>query len=270
MPQLVALFNGVGGGAAALVALLELHEIVDARPTPSAWFELVATAFTILVGAVSFSGSLVTFAKLQELMTTRPVVFPGLPIVFGGVAARRASRCRSCWSSDPTMWIGIVLGAARPAARRAAGAAGRRRRRADRDLAAQRVHRSDRRGRRLRARQHLLLVAGTLVGASGTFLTKLMAEAMGRSVANILFGALKGGSTLGAGEASDRPVRSRRARGRRDPARLRPPGDHRARLRARGRAGPAHAARAGRRARRARASRSTTRSTRSPAGCPAT
>jgi H+-translocating NAD(P) transhydrogenase subunit beta len=54
----------------------------------------------------------------------------------------------------------------------------------------------------------VLLVAGTLVGASGTFLTKLMASAMGRSVANILFGALKGGSTLGAGEASDRPVRS--------------------------------------------------------------
>jgi NAD(P) transhydrogenase subunit beta len=54
----------------------------------------------------------------------------------------------------------------------------------------------------------LLLVAGTLVGASGTFLTLLMANAMGRSVANILFGALKGGSTLGGGEASDRPVKS--------------------------------------------------------------
>jgi NAD(P) transhydrogenase subunit beta len=54
----------------------------------------------------------------------------------------------------------------------------------------------------------LLLVAGTLVGAAGTFLTMLMAAAMGRSVFNILFGALKGGSTLGAGEASDRPVRS--------------------------------------------------------------
>jgi NAD(P) transhydrogenase subunit beta len=54
----------------------------------------------------------------------------------------------------------------------------------------------------------LLLVGGTLVGASGTFLTLLMARAMGRSVSNILFGALKGGSTLGAGEASDRPVKS--------------------------------------------------------------
>jgi proton-translocating NAD(P)+ transhydrogenase subunit beta len=54
----------------------------------------------------------------------------------------------------------------------------------------------------------LLLVAGTLVGASGTFLTRLMAAAMGRSLFNILFGALKGGSTLGAGQISERPVRS--------------------------------------------------------------
>ena len=54
----------------------------------------------------------------------------------------------------------------------------------------------------------VLLVGGTLVGASGTFLTLLMARAMGRSVTNIMFGALKGGSTLGGGEISDRPVKS--------------------------------------------------------------
>ena len=82
MPQLVALFNGVGGGAAALVALLELD--AHRRAAPSVGVRLVATAFTILVGSVSFSGSVVTFAKLQELMTSRPVVFPGLPLAFGG------------------------------------------------------------------------------------------------------------------------------------------------------------------------------------------
>src|SRR5687767_11003445 len=76
MPQLVALFNGVGGGAAALVALLELSH------TDDPWVRL-AIVFTLLVGAISFSGSLVTFAKLQELMTTRPVVFPGLPVIMG-------------------------------------------------------------------------------------------------------------------------------------------------------------------------------------------
>ena len=116
----------------------------------------------------------------------------------------------------------------------------------------------------------LLLVAGTLVGASGTILTRMMAKAMGRSVANTLFGALQGGSTAGwrRGIGPAGPIG--RARGRRDPARLRQQGHHRARLRARGRPGAAHDARAGRGARRRRASRSTTGSTRSPAGCPAT
>src|SRR4029078_11285160 len=63
MPQMVALFNGVGGGAAALVALLELDAIVEAREDTQE-FPLPATAFTILVGSVSFAGSIVTFAKL--------------------------------------------------------------------------------------------------------------------------------------------------------------------------------------------------------------
>ena len=73
MPQLVALFNGVGGGAAALVAIVEYLKLGDSATTA----EVIATVFTVLVGCTSFSGSIVTFLKLQELMTTRPVVFPG-------------------------------------------------------------------------------------------------------------------------------------------------------------------------------------------------
>src|SRR3954449_687473 len=107
MPQMVALFNGVGGGAAALVALLELHEIVELDPGVQR-FTLVATAFTILVGSVSFAGSIVTFAKLQELMTSRPVIIPGFPILFGGgfVAAVVIS---VLLVHDPAMWMGIAI-----------------------------------------------------------------------------------------------------------------------------------------------------------------
>ncbi len=76
MPQLVALFNGVGGGAAAIVAIIELTEF---RNGAAPVFELIATAFTIVVGSVSFAGSVVTFLKLQELMTTRPSSLPGIP-----------------------------------------------------------------------------------------------------------------------------------------------------------------------------------------------
>ncbi|CAA9211702.1 MAG: NAD(P) transhydrogenase subunit beta [uncultured Acidimicrobiales bacterium] len=204
MPQLVALFNGVGGGAAALVALLELHEIAGSDVEA---FDLAATAFTVVVGSVSFSGSLVTFAKLQELMTTRPVTFPGLPVLFG--AALLASVALSVLVVlEPSSWLGIglaVLGLL-VGVLLVLPVGG-----ADVPIVISLLNAFT--GLTVAAGGYvlgntLLLVAGTLVGASGTLLTLLMAKAMGRSVANTLFGALKGGSTLGAGTASDRPVRS--------------------------------------------------------------
>jgi NAD(P) transhydrogenase subunit beta len=203
MPQLVALFNGVGGGAAALVALLELSDVGTGEPA----FTLVATAFTIVVGSVSFAGSMVTFAKLQGLMTSRPVILTGLPILFG--ASVLAALVLSVMTVTSTaIWIGIVLGLVGlllglllvlPVGG------------ADVPIVISLLNAFT--GLSVAAGGYVLgntvlLVAGTLVGASGTFLTKLMAAAMGRSLGNILFGALKGGSTLGGGTASDRPVRS--------------------------------------------------------------
>jgi H+-translocating NAD(P) transhydrogenase subunit beta len=208
MPQLVALFNGVGGGAAALVALLELHSVVNSGGTSDIpTFDLVATAFTILVGSVSFSGSMVTFAKLQELITTRPVIFPGLPIAFGGSAIAGVALAADL-AANPAEWPGIVLALVGlllglllvlPVGG------------ADVPIVISLLNAFT--GLSVAASGYVLgntvlLVGGTLVGASGTFLTKMMANAMGRSLPNILFGALKGGSTLGAGEASNRPVRS--------------------------------------------------------------
>src|SRR6185312_653848 len=81
MPQLVALFNGVGGAAAALVAGLEL---THPRGPESAWIAVAAGAFTVLVGCVSFAGSCVTFGKLQELMTNRTITYPNNQYVFSG------------------------------------------------------------------------------------------------------------------------------------------------------------------------------------------
>ncbi|NUR09224.1 MAG: NAD(P)(+) transhydrogenase (Re/Si-specific) subunit beta [Nocardioidaceae bacterium] len=206
MPQMVALFNGVGGGAAALVALLELHEAQDVIDSVG-WFTLAATAFTIAVGSVSFSGSIITFAKLQELMTSRPVVFPGLPVVFGAgllaavVLAVVEVQGGAMWTGVLLALLGLLVGVllVLPVGG------------ADVPIVISLLNAFT--GLTVAAGGYvlsntLLLVAGTLVGASGTFLTLLMARAMGRSVANIMFGALKGGSTLGAGEVSDRPVRS--------------------------------------------------------------
>ncbi len=208
MPQLVALFNGVGGGAAALVALLELDGIVGVDafadvPTVT----LVATAFTVIVGSVSLSGSLVTFAKLQELITTRPVLFPGLPVLFGG-GLLAAVVLSVFLVIEPRIWLGVILAVVGLAVGLLlvlpVGGA-------DVPIVISLLNAFT--GLAVAAGGYilgntLLLIAGTLVGASGTLLTRLMASAMGRSLANTLFGALKGGSTLGAGEASDRPVRS--------------------------------------------------------------
>ncbi|MDR6416752.1 NAD(P)(+) transhydrogenase (Re/Si-specific) subunit beta [Pseudarthrobacter sulfonivorans] len=200
MPQLVALFNGVGGGAAALVALLELSHNADP------WVRL-AIVFTLLVGAVSFAGSGVTFAKLQELMTTRPVVFPGLPVVMAAVLLTAVGTAVAVvlTGSLALAVLLMVLGLA-------AGAllvlpvGG-----ADVPIVISLLNAFT--GLAVAASgvvlgNVLLVVAGTLVGASGTILTRAMAAAMGRSVAGILFGAFKGGSTAGSTAVSERPVRS--------------------------------------------------------------
>ncbi len=204
MPQLVAVFNGVGGGAAALVALLELAETSGA----GGWLELLAVAFSVLVGAVSFSGSLLTFAKLQELMTTRPVLFAGGPYVFGGALLVAAALAVGV-VLDGGLWLGVVLAVVGlvvglllvlPVGG------------ADVPVVISLLNAFT--GLTVAAGGYvlgnsLLLVAGTLVGASGTLLTRMMATAMGRSVQNILFGAFRtpaGAVAATAGEA--RPVRS--------------------------------------------------------------
>lgn len=200
MPQLVALFNGVGGGAAALVAMLELTH-VDGLGS------LIAVAFTVLVGAVSFAGSAITFAKLQELMPTRPIVFPGAPVVISLVAL--GAIASAVWlaltgdvlASYVLLALGTALGVL--VVLPVGGA--------DVPIVISLLNAFT--GLTVAASglvlgNTLLLVAGTLVGASGTILTRAMASAMGRSVVGILFGAFRGGSTAGSTAMSDRPVRS--------------------------------------------------------------
>ncbi|WP_427172970.1 NAD(P)(+) transhydrogenase (Re/Si-specific) subunit beta [Arthrobacter sp. 92] len=200
MPQLVALFNGVGGGAAALVALLELAHTGDA------WVR-VAVAFTLLVGAVSFAGSGITFAKLQELMTTRPVVFRGLPLLMGAVLVTAVGTAIAVVlsASIPVALVLLTLGlVAGVLLVLPVGGA-------DVPIVISLLNAFT--GLAVAASglvlgNVLLVVAGTLVGASGTILTRAMAAAMGRGVAGILFGAFRGGSTAGSTAVSERPVRS--------------------------------------------------------------
>lgn len=201
MPQLVGGFNGVGGGAAALVAVLELSQHDEA------WIH-VAIVFTMLVGAISFSGSAITVLKLQEIMTTRPVLFPGLRWVMSlTVLASIVASVLVVLYTDEWVWaialliLGLIVGVllVLPVGG------------ADVPIVISLLNAFT--GIAVAAsgivlNNVLLLVAGTLVGASGTILTMAMAKAMGRGVTGILFGAFKGGSTAGSTTVSDRPVRS--------------------------------------------------------------
>jgi NAD(P) transhydrogenase subunit beta len=205
MPQMVALFNGVGGGAAAIVALLELSKLPEQQG--GGVVELIAAAFTILVGSVSLAGSIITFLKLQELMTTRPITFPGYPILYGlGLLAAVGLGVVTVLAPSMLLGVGLAAVGAGLGVLLVLPVGG-----ADVPIVISLLNAFT--GLTVAASGYLLqntllLVAGTLVGAAGTLLTMLMATAMGRSLFSTLFGALRGGSSLGSTTVSNRPVRS--------------------------------------------------------------
>ena len=201
MPQLVALFNGVGGGAAALVSLLELGGHRDI------WSSL-AVAFTLIIGGISFAGSCVTFGKLQEILPTRPLTFPGQRWVMGVVVLALLAAGGYVTATGSTLLAVVLLGLGLAGGVLLVLPVGG----ADVPIVISLLNAFT--GLAVAASglvlgNVLLLVAGTLVGASGTILTRAMASAMGRTVSGIIFGAFrKGGSTAGSTTVSDRPVRS--------------------------------------------------------------
>jgi NAD(P) transhydrogenase subunit beta len=205
MPQMVALFNGVGGGAAALVALAEWHK--TASPGGS---ETVSIVLSALIGSISFAGSLVAFGKLQELVSGRPIVFPAQNVVDVIVLAAAAAFGIAAVAGASGDWVLFALillallfgvmfvlpigGADMPVVISllnaftgvAASATG------------------------FVLNNTVLIVAGMLVGASGTLLTLLMAKAMNRSITNVVFGAF-GQVQAGAGEGRTDDGRTVRA-----------------------------------------------------------
>jgi proton-translocating NAD(P)+ transhydrogenase subunit beta len=206
IPQMVALFNGVGGGAAALVAVAELLKFSVHPPFSQA----LPSVFSIVIGSVSFAGSLVAFAKLQALMTGTPITYPGQQIVNAVIAALILGFAIAVlaiasipFSFVTLMVLALILGVAfvLPIGG------------ADMPVVISLLNACT--GLAVAAsgftlNNFALIVAGTLVGASGSLLTKLMSDAMGRSLGNVLFGAfgqVHAGATAAAGGQS-RSVRS--------------------------------------------------------------
>jgi NAD(P) transhydrogenase subunit beta len=188
MPQMVALFNGVGGGAVALIALGELHNL---GPEPGELDLNVAASIPLsaLIGAVSFAGSMIAFAKLQDLLSGQPITWRGQNVMNALVLAAAVVLGAIIVGGGESQWYLVALialalvfgvlfvlpigGADMPVVISllnactglAASAAG------------------------FALHSTVLIVAGALVGASGTLLTLLMGKAMNRSITNVLFGA---------------------------------------------------------------------------------
>ncbi len=205
MPQLVAIFNGVGGGAAALVSITEFSHIHASHPATYVTLEVL---LGVLIGTVSFSGSAIAYAKLQELMTGRPVTYPGQQILNAifGVGALALIVAILISGATSLLWIllalSFILGIAFVLP---IGGA---------DVPVLISLLNSFTGLAVAASgftlgSNLLIVAGTLVGASGILLTRLMSKAMGRSLANVLFSAFGSATTsASSGGADQRPVRS--------------------------------------------------------------
>jgi NAD(P) transhydrogenase subunit beta len=200
MPQMVAIFNGAGGGAAALVAAGELLRYLNSGQAIP--YDVSFTSvLTAVIGAISFAGSIIAFLKLQELMTGRPITYPGqqvvnavillLIIVSWGMVVAGQQPLQWFWTGLVAAFVlGILFvlpigGADMPVVISllnsftgvAAASTG------------------------FVLGNNVLIISGALVGASGTLLTVLMGKAMNRSITNVLFGAF-GAVQTGTGGGS--------------------------------------------------------------------
>jgi NAD(P) transhydrogenase subunit beta len=208
MPQMVALFNGVGGGAVALIAWSEFRTTDGFSAEPA--YVIVASLFAAIIGSVSFWGSLIAFGKLQEIVSGRPIGLGKAQQPVNGLLLLGAIACAvvAGLGGAPEIWIigllvlaavlGVLVvlpigGADMPVVISllnaltglSAAAAG------------------------LALDNTAMVVAGMIVGASGSILTNLMAKAMNRSIPAIVAGGFGGTATVpGAGDGVERTVKS--------------------------------------------------------------
>ena len=200
MPQMVALLNGFGGGASLLVGAAELLRaelLGELLPVETA----LSIQLAILIGAVTLTGSIVAWAKLQELMTGRPIVFAGQKVlnalIFAAIVVLAIYQMATV---DTLLWpfygvvalsllLGVLLvipigGADMPVVISLLNSYS--------GIAAAMTG--------FVINNHMLIIAGALVGSSGIILSQIMCRAMNRSLTNVLFGAF--GATTGVARRS--------------------------------------------------------------------
>ena len=211
MPQLVAIFNGFGGAASALVASAEFFKTLNSAEEPTLFLILTIT-LSVLIGTLTFTGSFIAFGKLQGLITTKPVTFTGqqilnailaiimfiaaymmptygvnsfyliiglsallgilLVIPIGGADMPVVISLLNSYSGIAAAMTGFVLVQTNPSAGNA------------------------------------LIICGSLVGASGMILTQIMCKGMNRSLANVIFGAIGGEAEASSGSGKQLNIKS--------------------------------------------------------------
>ncbi|MBV9276725.1 MAG: NAD(P)(+) transhydrogenase (Re/Si-specific) subunit beta [Candidatus Eremiobacteraeota bacterium] len=216
MPQMVALFNGAGGGAAALVStaefLFRMQGASFARGIVLPYDQGLTIVLSAIIGSISFSGSIIAFLKLQELMSGRPLTYKGQQIVNAAIALATvafAAFIVTLHGTPEPLWpfFAMVAGALLLGVLFVLPIGG-----ADMPVIISLLNSFTGLAVALTGlalANNVLIISGALVGASGTLLTILMSRAMNRSLFNVLFGAFGAVSTTSAaGGGAAQNVRS--------------------------------------------------------------
>jgi len=214
MPQMVAIFNGVGGGAVALIAWVEFRHgfVPTTHPFASGGFPLRVEIFELfgaIIGSVSFWGSTVAFGKLQEILPGRPIKLPGQGLLnLGLLTITVASAVILCAGShsQALFIVGILVAAALLGNMVVLPIGG-----ADMPVVISLLNACtglSAAATGLALGNPVMIVAGMIVGASGTILTNQMATAMNRTVPAIIAGGFGGVVAAPAGAAGSDPTRS--------------------------------------------------------------
>ena len=205
MPQLVAIFNGFGGGASALIASAEFYTQYTQSPTT---FMLITIILSVVIGTLTLTGSFIAFGKLQGFVSGKPITYPGQQllngimvlclIVLGNLIVASPIEINYFYGIlaisailgiTLTIPIGgadmpVVISLLNSYSGVAAAATG------------------------FVLMNNALIISGALVGASGLILTQIMCKGMNRSLANVIFGAVGGDSSGGSGEAQELNIKS--------------------------------------------------------------
>jgi len=185
MPEMVALFNGCGGAASALVAIAEFR----GPNTESDSFTLITLILSMIIGELTFTGSLMAYAKLQGLISTRPITYPGQQFINGAIVLVTLVLA-SLLFQDPSntlVFFGILALSLSLGVLAVIPIGG-----ADMPVIICLLNSYSGLAVSMTGfalNNNALIITGSLVGASGIILTKIMCDAMNRSLANVLFSA---------------------------------------------------------------------------------